>query len=107
MTSTSTPTVCLAMIIKNEGPLLPRLFESIRGFVAEYCIVDTGSTDDTMEVLKSMDMPGTIYEEAFVDFGTTRNVLLQKCRETTRCDYLLLLRRHDSLPKPRVGLGPL
>jgi len=79
------------MIIKNEGPLLPRLFESIRGFVAEYCIVDTGSTDDTMEVLKSMDMPGTIYEEAFVDFGTTRNVLLQKCRETTRCDYLLLL----------------
>lgn len=90
-TTTPFPTVCLAMIIKNEGPLLPRLFKSIRGFVAEYCIVDTGSTDDTIEVLTSMEMPGTIYEEAFVDFGTTRNILLQKCRETTSCDYLLLL----------------
>lgn len=32
---------CLAMIIKNEGPILPRLFESVRGFISEYCVVDT------------------------------------------------------------------
>jgi len=85
------PSACLAMIIKNEGPLLPRLFESVRGFVTEYCVVDTGSTDDTIDMLKSMDMPGTIFEEPFVDFGTTRNFLLQKCRQTTKSDYLLLL----------------
>lgn len=84
------PTACLAMIIKNEGPLLPRLFESVRGFVTEYCVVDTGSTDDTIEVLKSINMPGTIHEKPFVDFATTRNFLLQTCKYV-KSDYLLLL----------------
>lgn len=79
------------MIVKNEAPILPRLFESVRGFVSEYCIVDTGSTDDTVAVLRSMDMPGTVVQEPFVDFGTTRNFLLDTCRSTSSCDYLLLL----------------
>jgi hypothetical protein len=34
-------TACLAMIMKNEGPILPRLLDSIRGFVSEYCVMDT------------------------------------------------------------------
>jgi glycosyltransferase involved in cell wall biosynthesis len=92
------------MIIKNEGPLLGRLFDSVKGFVKEYCIVDTGSTDQTINVLKSMDIPGTIFEEAFVDFGTTRNVLLQKCREKTTCDYLLLLDADMILCQARNGM---
>jgi hypothetical protein len=56
--NSTTPRACLAMIMKNEGPILPRLFESIKGFVSEYCVMDTGSTDDTVEVLKGIDMPG-------------------------------------------------
>ena len=36
------PTGCLAMIIKNESPILPRLFESVGGFVSECCVLDTG-----------------------------------------------------------------
>jgi glycosyltransferase involved in cell wall biosynthesis len=85
-------TGCLAMIIKNEGPILPRLFDSVRGFVSEYCVVDTGSTDDTIDVLKSMEMPGVILEEPFVDFATTRNYMIDTCRKVmTSCDYLVLL----------------
>ena len=88
----TSPTGCLAMIMKNEGPILPRLFESVRGFVSEYCVVDTGSTDDTIDVLKSMEMPGVIFEEPFVDFATTRNYMIEKCRQVmTSCDYLVLL----------------
>ncbi len=79
------------MIIKNEGPILPRLFESVQGFVSEYCIVDTGSTDDTIDVLRSMDMPGVILEEPFVNFATTRNYMLNHCRKIMSCDYLVLL----------------
>jgi glycosyltransferase involved in cell wall biosynthesis len=80
------------MIIKNEGPILPRLFESVRGFVSEYCVVDTGSTDDTINILKSMEMSGVILEEPFVDFATTRNYMIEKCRQVmTSCDYLVLL----------------
>ena len=86
------PTGCLAMIIKNEGPILPRLFESVKGFVSEYCVVDTGSTDATIEVLKSMDVPGVVLEQPFVDFATTRNYMIDACRRImTSCDYLVLL----------------
>ena len=85
------PKACLAMIMKNEGPILPRVFDSVQGFVSEYCIVDTGSTDDTIDVLKSMDMPGLLVEEPFVDFATTRNFLLDTCRQRTTRDYLVLL----------------
>lgn len=90
-TTTEFPTICLAMIVKNEAPILPRLFESVKGFVSEYCIVDTGSTDNTIETIKSMDMPGIVVQEPFVDFGTTRNHLLKTCRVQSTCDYLLLL----------------
>lgn len=86
------PTGCLAMIIKNEGPILPRLFESVRGFASEYCVVDTGSTDDTIDILKSMNMPGVVLEEPFVDFATTRNYMIDACRRVmTSCDYMVLL----------------
>lgn len=85
------PKACLAMIMKNEGPILPRLFESIKGFASAYCVVDTGSTDNTIEVLRSMDMPGLLMEEPFVDFATTRNFLLETCRQHTTCEYLVLL----------------
>jgi glycosyltransferase involved in cell wall biosynthesis len=89
--SIATPKACLAMIIKNEGSILPRLFQSVQGFVSEYCIVDTGSTDDTLDVLKSIKMPGLIVEEPFVNFATTRNFMLETCWAKTDCDYLVLL----------------
>ena len=60
------------MIMKNEGPILPRLFESVQGFVSEYCIVDTGSTDDTIDVLKSMDMPGLLVCHNFAPLEGTK-----------------------------------
>lgn len=82
---------CLAMIIKNEGPIIPRLFESVKGFASQYCIVDTGSTDDTIDVVKSMDMPGVVFEEPFVDFATSRNYMMDRCREASKADYFLLL----------------
>ena len=38
-----------------------------------------------------MDMPGLLVEESLVDFATTRNFLLDTCRQRTTCDYLVLL----------------
>ena len=44
-------TVAVCMIVKNEKDLLARCLESVKGFDAIY-IVDTGSTDNTVEIAK-------------------------------------------------------
>lgn len=47
------PTIALSMIVKNEAHNLGPLFSSIEGCFDEIHITDTGSTDNTLEILKS------------------------------------------------------
>lgn len=74
----SVPSVCLAMIVKNESRGIVRTLESIRAHVGSWCIVDTGSTDNTRELIfdTMRGIPGRLWEEPFVDFSTTRNLAL-------------------------------
>lgn len=48
-----TPALSLCMIAKNEERHLPRCLESVRGLVDEIILVDTGSTDRTIDVARS------------------------------------------------------
>jgi len=43
-------TVSLCLIVRNEEKCLARCLESFRGVVDEICILDTGSTDQTVEI---------------------------------------------------------
>ena len=45
--------VSLCMIVKNEEYYLPRCLSSVNNIVDEVIIVDTGSTDKTVEIAKS------------------------------------------------------
>lgn len=45
--------ISLCMIVKNEEMNLPRCLESVKDIVSEMIIVDTGSTDKTVEIAKS------------------------------------------------------
>lgn len=47
--------VSLCMIVKNEERQLAACLNSARGFVDEIIIVDTGSTDKTVEIAKEFD----------------------------------------------------
>jgi glycosyltransferase involved in cell wall biosynthesis len=47
------PTISLCMIVKDEADYLPTCLESVRGFVDEIIIVDTGSTDDTVAIAEA------------------------------------------------------
>ena len=46
-------TLSLCMIVKDEEEMLPGCLEAIRGAVDEIIIVDTGSTDRTVEIAES------------------------------------------------------
>lgn len=87
--------ICLNMIVKNESAILRRLLESVLPLVDSYCICDTGSTDDTIEIIetffKDNNIPGLVVEEPFQDFGYNRTFALQQCVNLENADYLLLL----------------
>jgi len=89
----TTPTLCLNMIVKNEAKVITTLLESIVGFIDTFCICDTGSTDNTVDVItsffKNNNISGKIIHEPFKNFGHNRTIAIQACLGMS--DYILLL----------------
>jgi tetratricopeptide (TPR) repeat protein len=90
-----TPKICLNMIVKNESKIILRLLDSVIKILDGYCICDTGSTDNTIEIIteyfKKHNIPGKIVQEPFKDFGYNRTFALNAAAEMPNMDYLLLL----------------
>jgi len=89
------PKICLNMIVKNESKIILRLLESVLPIIDSYCICDTGSTDNTKELIEEyfneQNIAGKIIEEPFKDFGYNRTFALQACLGMPNSDYILLL----------------
>ena len=87
------PTLCLNMIVKNESRIIKRLFDSVSSIIDSYCICDTGSTDNTIEIIenyfKQKGISGKIVKEPFKNFCYNRNFALQACIGLS--DYVLFL----------------
>ena len=87
--------ICLNMIVKNESHIITRLLSSVLPLIDTYCICDTGSTDNTMEIIKTffddVNIKGKIVEEPFRDFGYNRSFSLNQCYGMENADYILLL----------------
>ena len=79
------PFLCLNMIVKNESKIILRLLTSVRSIIDSICICDTGSTDNTVELIrgfmKEHGIPGTVISEPFRDFGYNRTVALNAAKE--------------------------
>lgn len=74
--------LCLNMIVKNEVHVIKRCLDSVRPFIDSWCIVDTGSTDDTIQVIKQEleALPGQLYELPWEGFGPSRTAALNLAR---------------------------
>lgn len=87
--------VCLNMIVKNEEKVILRLLSSVVKFIDSYCICDTGSTDNTVKVMReffdSHKIEGKFVFEPFQDFGYNRSFAMKECLNVKNADYLLLL----------------
>ena len=91
--SSSEPTLCLNMIVKNESKIIERLLQSVLPIIDSYCICDTGSTDNTEEIISDFFnkhlIPGKIVKEPFKNFEYNRSFALQAC--VGMSDYILLM----------------
>lgn len=91
--SITNPTLCLNMIVKNESRIIKRLFDSVISIIDCYCICDTGSTDNTIEIIeeyfKKKGISGKIVKEPFKNFCYNRNFALQACIGLS--DYILFI----------------
>jgi glycosyltransferase involved in cell wall biosynthesis len=67
--------ISLAMIVKDEEEMLPRCLEAIHDVVDEMIIVDTGSTDRTVEIAESYGAT-VLHHEWTGDFSEARNISL-------------------------------
>lgn len=72
--------VCL--IMRDEESNLRRCLEPVREHVDSYCIVDTGSTDGSIALVREImeGIPGEVYERPWVGFGHNRSEALELAR---------------------------
>jgi tetratricopeptide (TPR) repeat protein len=93
MTSSATdrPSICLAMIVRDESQVIERCVDSVRDHIDSWVICDTGSVDGTQDMIRRVlaDKPGELHERPWVDFGHNRTELMELARG--KADYLLLL----------------
>lgn len=85
------PKIVLTMIVKNEAHVIERCLASVRPLIDAYCIVDTGSTDGTQDVIRNAlsGMPGEVFDRPWQDFGTNRSEALELARPFG--DYSLMI----------------
>ena len=82
---TPRPALGLVMILKNEAGTIARTIESIRPHIDFWTVVDTGSSDETRDIVAAelAGVPGQLLERPFEDFAVTRNWALRAHDERT------------------------
>jgi len=86
------PTLSLCMIVKDEEEHLPNALNSVKDAVDEIIIVDTGSTDNTIEIARSFGAKVYHYEWNN-DFASARNEALKYAT----CDWILSMDADDEM----------
>lgn len=88
------PTISLCMIAKNEEQFLGDCLASVRGLVDEIILVDTGSTDRTVEIAESFG--AKVFHAPWQgDFAAARNASLAHASS----DWILILDADELLPR--------
>lgn len=80
------PTISLCMIAKNESALIAQAISSVKPIVSEIILVDTGSTDNTCEIAKSLGAK-VLHREWDDNFSAPRNLGIQNATG----DWILVL----------------
>ena len=90
------------MIVKNEAHCISKCLESVKPHISSWVICDTGSTDNTEEVVRKTlkGIPGEFHKNEWEDFATNRNISLELARKKLSkkgCGYILFIDADDQL----------
>lgn len=106
MTTTNVIRVCAALMLKNERDAIVRTLDSLNDKVDGFVVYDTGSTDDTLDLIRkyfeSEPHRVDIKIGEFVDYGPSRNTLLDFADETAKYDFAILIDANDEF----IGCRP-
>ena len=86
------------MIVKDEAHVMPRCLKALKPYIDSWLIVDTGSTDNTKEIiLEELEgLPGEIHDIPFESFKKNRTEALELARTMGGADYLLMIDADDT-----------
>ena len=81
----------LAMIVKNAGDSFESILKQNLDYFDRWTILDTGSTDDTINVIKKVlqNKKGKLYQEQFINFKDSRNRCLDLAGKS--CKFIITL----------------
>jgi glycosyltransferase involved in cell wall biosynthesis len=91
----------LCMIVKNESAVIERSLRSALPYMDTFCIVDTGSSDDTIAIINrvalELNVPGKVFERPWINFGTNRTECLRLAGEKCQIQWMFMMDADDSL----------
>ena len=92
------PMFCLLMIVRDEAAVITRAFDSVLHMIDSYVICDTGSLDNTMEIIDDYmtehNIPGHLITKKWVDFGYNKTYLIEQAHTgglANNAEYLFWL----------------
>jgi len=91
-------TLSICMIVKNEEANIGRAIESFLPFADEIVVNDTGSTDKTIEIIRSFPKTVLIQSEWIGDFAYSRNLSIDKAT----CPWIMWMDADDYVPPDQV-----
>ena len=113
--------VCLNMIVKNESRIMSRCLGALMGLVDYICVCDTGSTDDTVEIIHAFckekiengQLTGyRVFHHPWKNFGVNRTWAVHECQRWLMESYAGTIpgnednKNPDEHPDPQDQEGP-
>lgn len=80
--------LCLNMIVRNEEKIIERCLNSVKNIVDCISICDTGSTDNTIQIIeqfmKKNGIRGKVHRHEWKNFGHNRTLSVQSAQKTLK-----------------------
>jgi len=105
------PTICFATMCKNEEHCIKNTLESVYKHIDYWIVCDTGSTDETCNIVRNFfaekGIPGELFVDEWQGFDKNKTLMMERAKD--KADYIMHLDADDLLvgdlhfPMEKVG----